>query len=176
MLSDETSSSNLNACNDSQLDSHSNSLARLENLKVPSEAPSESTLENVKNSRFDTLNVEREPDPNYDPFEGVDSNDPFFGLIPKLLRSIVSNDSIPLKEILAKNGVHMGIFVLLYSYPVSTLLALKRTDSEKTNEELQNELDETKSRLAKVELDNASLESRVTKMESGLNEVTEKKV
>jgi hypothetical protein len=111
-----------------------------------------------------SINGSSERDDNYDPFESADKNDPFFGLLPKILSSIVTNKSIPLEEVLKEHGFYKGVLVLLYNYPVSTLLSLKMTMKDDSVEDLHKAVDTVKEKITNIEsrMNNLEFENSLT--------------
>jgi chaperonin cofactor prefoldin len=89
-------------------------------------------------------------------FSNVDPNDPFFGILPKILKSIVTNEEIPLAEILEEKGLFLGSIYLLNKYPISTIFATKKgiviTDKEiEVITELKDKIENIETRINTLE-------------------------
>jgi len=89
-------------------------------------------------------------------FSNVDPNDPFFGIFPKILKSIVTNEEIPLGKILEEKGLFLGSIYLFNKFPLSTILATKKgiviTDKEiEVITELKDKIENIETRINTLE-------------------------
>lgn len=95
-----------------------------------------------------------------DSFEGVNKDDPFFGLVRKILQACVNKENIPLEKILVDNGLYKGIWVLLHNYPIITIFGIKKyplleeaEDSKEENNDiirLNKEVEELKVKVENI--------------------------
>ena len=72
----------------------------------------------LKEYREDTISSFNES------FGNVDNNDPYFGIMPKLLSMIVKNET--LEDLLKEKGWFKTTIYLLQNYPLTTILQNKK--------------------------------------------------
>lgn len=149
--------SELNNNNDSDSDyiEFNNRLDKLKNLK-----PGESSGVGDVGDKFVGPRVEYNFGTIDDSFEGVNKDDPFFGLVRKILQACVNKENIPLEKILVDNGLYKGIWVLLHNYPIITIFGIKKyplleeaEDSKEENNDiirLNKEVEELKVKVENI--------------------------
>ena len=93
-------------------------------------------------------------------FGNVDNNDPFFGIIPKILRNFINNENIPLENLILEKGWLKSIAYILKTYPISTILKSKDKNINITEEDI-NVITELNDKLDIIDERVNSIENKV---------------